>query len=108
MGRVRAIPSSRSFFGDLVIVAFLVCQALDGVFTYVGLQLFGSGIEANPLISAALPYFGGAATLAGAKLLAASLGIALHLPGVHRVVALLTALYFCAALTPWTVLLLAS
>ncbi len=108
MRGVRAVPASRSLFGDIAIVVFLVCQGLDGVFTYVGLQAFGPGIEANPLISAALPYFGGAATLAGAKLLAASLGIALHLTGVHRVVALLTALYLCAALTPWTVLLLAS
>jgi cation transporter-like permease len=107
MRGVLAVPASRSLFGDLVIVVFLVCQALDGVFTYVGLQSFGPSIEANPLICAALPYFGGAATLAGAKLVAALLGIALHLTGVHRVVAALTALYLCAAVTPWTVLLLA-
>ncbi len=97
-----------SLFGDLAIVVFLVCQALDGVFTYLGLQQFGPTIEANPVIAAAIPHFGGAATLALAKLVAASLGIALHLTGVHRVVALLSLLYLGAAVTPWAMLLLAS
>ncbi|MGE5358973.1 MAG: DUF5658 family protein [Bacteroidales bacterium] len=103
----RSLAAPRSLFGDLVIIVFLVCQALDGMFTYVGLQRFGPSIEANPVIAAALPYFGGAATLAVAKLVAASFGIALHLSGVHRVVAALTALYVAAAVTPWAVLLLA-
>lgn len=99
-------PGRRSPFGDIIIVVFLVLQAADGVFTYLGLKQFGPGIEANPLISTALPVLGQAATLAFAKLLAASFGIVLHMTGIHRAVALLTALYLAAAVVPWAALLL--
>jgi len=46
------------------------------------------------------------AGLGGAKLVAISLGILLHLRRVHALVALLTAIYFTAAILPWTALLL--
>jgi hypothetical protein len=48
---------------------------------------------------------GGGAALVGAKLVAGSLGILLHLTGVHRIVAALTCLYFAAAVVPWARLL---
>ncbi len=95
----------RSPFGDAVIVAFLVSQALDGVLTYLGLRQFGPSIEANPLISWALPVLGLAATVAAAKVLAAGFGVVLHMRGVHRAVAALAALYFVAAVVPWTAVL---
>lgn len=103
---LSALPPARSFFGDAVIVAFLASQALDGVLTYLGLKQFGSGMEANPLISSALPVLGVGATVAAAKLLAAIFGVVLHVTGVHRVVAALTALYLAAAVLPWVALLL--
>lgn len=103
---LNAGTSRPSLFGDLVIVAFLLCQALDGVFTYLGVHQFGKGIEANPLIGAAMPALGTGVALTGAKLLAASLGIILHLTGVHRAVALLTAFYLGAAILPWAALFL--
>ncbi len=95
----------RSAFGDLVIVAFLLSQALDGVFTYLGLKQFGPGMEGNPLLGSVLPVFGLSATVAGAKLVAAGFGILLHLRGVHRAVAALTALYLAGAIAPWTAIL---
>jgi hypothetical protein len=49
---------------------------------------------------------GPALGLAGTKLVAASFGILLHLRGVHLVVGFLTALYFAAAILPWTALFL--
>jgi hypothetical protein len=105
---VRLLPalSPRSgFFGDLVIIAFLLSQALDGVLTYLGLNQFGPGIEANPLIGSALPVLGASVTVAAAKLVAAGFGIILHLRGVHRAVAALTALYLAGAVAPWTAIL---
>ena len=42
--------------------------------------------------------------LARAKLTAAGFGMILHLAAVHRAVAILTALYFSAALLPWMLL----
>lgn len=92
---------ARSRFGDLAIVAFLVSQAADGVFTYIGVQTMGMGVEGNPLIIALMAVVGEAPALAGAKVVAATLGVLLHLSGVHRVVALLTALYLAGAVMPW-------
>jgi Domain of unknown function (DUF5658) len=89
-------------FGNWAIVLFLVMQGLDGVFTYVGLAVYGPSIEANPLLGWLMHSFGTGPALAGAKLTAAGLGILLHLVAVHRAVALLTLLYACAAILPWT------
>lgn len=89
-------------FGNWAIILFLVMQGLDGVFTYVGLSVYGPSIEANPLLGWLMHAFGTGPALAGAKLTAAGLGIILHLVAVHRAVALLTVLYACAAILPWT------
>jgi hypothetical protein len=96
-----------SRFGDGVVLAFLVVQALDGVLTYVGISLGQAG-EGNPVVAGLMATFGLGPGLAGAKLLAGSLGIALHLFGTHRVVALLTAIYVAAAIVPWAALLAAT
>ena len=98
----------RSLFGDLVVVAFVLMQCLDGVFTYLGVGIWGAGIEANPLISSAMSAAGVAAGVGGAKVVAIGLGMLLHLRRVHYVVALLTAIYFTVAILPWTALLLLS
>jgi Domain of unknown function (DUF5658) len=95
-------------FGNWAIVLFLAAQGLDGIFTYVGLTTFGTALEANPLLLWLIHTFGQGPALAGAKLTAAGLGIALHLIAVHRAVALLTALYVAAAVLPWVHLLFIS
>jgi len=97
--------AGRSSFGDLVVLAFLVAQGCDGVLTYIGIATMGTGIEGNPLLASLMGAVGGGMALLGAKLLAASLGILLHLTGVHRIVAALTILYVAAAVVPWTALL---
>ena len=98
----------RSLFGDLVVVIFLVVQYLDGIFTYLGLKMWGPGIEANPIISSAITAGGVAFGLGGAKAVAMGFGILLHLRGVHTLVAVLTAIYFTVAILPWTALFLAN
>jgi len=95
----------RSLFGDFVIVAFLLSQAIDGVLTYVGVIEFGPEIEANPLIAALMGIIGHGPALASVKVLAGSLGIALHLNGVHRILAFLTLYYFAGSVVPWSALL---
>lgn len=95
----------RSTFGDAVLVAFLMAQALDGVFTYVGVVTFGPSVEGNPLMASLMASVGHGPALAAAKLVAGTLGVALHLSHVHRLVALLTGLYLAAAIIPWTALL---
>ena len=98
-------PKSR--FGDLVVVGFVLMQCLDGVFTYLGIRIWGLTIEANPLISSAMAVAGVLAGLGGAKMVAIGLGVLLHIRRVHNLVALLTAIYFTVAVLPWTALLLA-
>src|SRR5207247_9016829 len=91
----------RSRFGDAAVLAFLLVQCLDGVFTYLGVSIWGPGIEANPIISSAIAAGGITFGLGAAKLVAIGFGIVLHLRRVHNVVALLTAIYLTAATVPW-------
>jgi hypothetical protein len=95
-------------FGDLAVVGFLLVQSLDGIFTYLGVSLWGPGVEANPIIASAMALAGPASGLAGAKLMAISFGIALHLRRVHNLVALLTLIYVAIAILPWTAMFLAN
>jgi hypothetical protein len=97
--------SAESFFGDLAVLAFLCAQAGDGVLTYVGLLAVGPQGEGNPLLAALMATIGAGPALASVKLMAGSLGIALHLFGAHRLLAILTLFYFTAALLPWTAIL---
>jgi hypothetical protein len=95
-------------FGNLAVIGFLVVQYLDGVYTYLGLSIWGLNIEANPLIRTAVAVVGPGAGLALAKLVAISFGMVLHLRRVHHVVAILTAIYVILSILPWTTLLFLS
>ena len=88
-----------------MVVAFLIAQACDGVLTYVGVSLYGSTIEGNPLLGWLMGSMGHGVALATTKALAGALGIALHLTGVHRVVAALAAFYVVVAVAPWMAIL---
>ena len=92
-------------FGNFIVLAFLVVQALDGTLTYVGLATIGKVVEGNPLVASLMAAFGLGLGLTGAKLFAASLGIALHIFGAHRLVAALTAFYLASAIFPWVAVL---
>jgi hypothetical protein len=92
-------------FGNVVVIAFLVAQACDGVFTYVGVATYGAHLEGNPLLGWLMGALGCAAGVAMAKAAAGAFGIVLHLVAVHRVVAALAAFYFVAAVVPWVGLL---
>ena len=92
-------------FGNMAIIAFLMAQALDGIFTYIGLVTFGPAVEGNPLLAWLMATVGAPVALTGAKLAAAAFGIILHLTAVHRTVALLAILYVSAAIVPWVELL---
>ena len=87
--------------GELAILAFFVAQALDAAFTYWGVASHGRDIEGNPLLASLMFSIGEGPALASAKLAAAGCGMILHLTHVHRIVAVLTAFYVCAALLPW-------
>jgi hypothetical protein len=98
-------PTSRSRFGDIALIAFLVAQLLDGTFTYVGVITFGLGAEANPVVAALMMHFGVGSGLLGAKVAAAALGLCLHLRAVHKTVACLAGFYYAVAVAPWSMIL---
>ncbi len=93
-------PKRRSF-GNLSIVFFLLAQAADGALTYLGVCTLGLGMEGNPLLLTLMVTIGAAPAVLGAKFMAAALGMSLHLIGVHRIVAALTAFYVFGAVLPW-------
>jgi Domain of unknown function (DUF5658) len=92
------------WFGNLVVVLFLVTQVLDGAFTYLGISAFGLS-EGNPLIAYYMTHAGVGPSLTVAKLTAAVCAIVLHLVGLHRTLAGLTLLYLSLAVLPWTYLI---
>jgi hypothetical protein len=94
-------------FGDVVTIAFLATQVLDGYLTYRGIQDLGLGveIEGNPLVALAIAALGVRVALILFKTVASLCGLLLHTHRYHRVLAALTALYVVAAIGPWTVLL---
>jgi hypothetical protein len=89
----------------MAIVAFLLAQAADGVFTYIGLTGHAPVTEGNPLLAWLMQEIGNGPALAGAKCTAAGLGMLLHLTETHRIVFALTAVYVVAALVPWAAIL---
>jgi hypothetical protein len=101
-----ATAEKRARYGYIAIVAFLLTQAIDGVLTYQGVSLHGLPAEANPLAARAMTVFGLVPAVTGIKLITCTIGVSLYVLGVHRVVALLTAVYFVAAVLPWAGLLL--
>ena len=88
-------------FGNVVVIVFLIAQACDGVFTYVGVSTYGMRAEANPLLAWLMAALGCAAGVAAAKAVAGGFGIALHLVAVHRVLAALAVFYLAVAVLPW-------
>ena len=92
-------------FGDLAVVVFLVAQVLDGALTYIGVSTYGIAVEGNPLISWLMTSLGEGPGLATAKVTAGGFGIALHVAGVHKAVALLAGFYYVVAIGPWVAIL---
>jgi uncharacterized membrane protein len=95
----------RSWFGDAALLLFLCAQACDGVLTYVGVTVYGSHMEGNPLLSWLMALMGDGPALTAAKLTAGAFGITLHLFSVHKTVAALTLFYLLVAVIPWAAIL---
>lgn len=92
-------------FGDLAVVVFLLAQVSDGVLTYIGVSTYGLAIEGNPLIAWLMTVLGEGPGLATAKITAGVFGIALHIAGVHKAVAMLAGFYVVVAIAPWVTIL---
>ena len=93
-------------FGNAVLLAFVVAQALDGALTYLGIAAFGTAAEANPVVAWYVSAFGPGIGLAAVKAMAIACAATLHVNDRHRTLGGLTVLYVGAAVVPWTRLLL--
>jgi uncharacterized membrane protein len=94
----------RSYFGDIVLVLFLLTQVVDGTLTYLGIHAFGRDIEANPIVSWYIAVCGAGVALIAVKTLAAAGALILHLKARHRTVGALTVMYLGLAVWPWVAL----
>jgi hypothetical protein len=95
------MPSRRLTRAELVWLAFVAVQVLDGSLSYIGVHTFGSWIEANPLVAWYASMFGPAVAFTVVKLFAIGCGTMLYLMARHRTVAALTLLYLAFAVVPW-------
>jgi hypothetical protein len=92
-------------FPRLTLAAFVICQATDGVLTYLAVSALGHGVEGNPILATWMTIAGTGPTLLVAKVAACACGYVLYLHGTHRALATLTAIYLVAAIGPWLYLL---
>ena len=95
------LPTRRLSKAEVLWLAFVAVQALDGVMSYVGVTRHGLGVEANPVVGWYLGAFGPAAGFTAAKLFAVTCGAILYITARHRWVAALTFLYLIFAVGPW-------
>jgi len=95
------LPAGRITKAELVWLAFVTVQAMDGIMSYIGVNTFGSWIEANPLVAWYASAFGPAVAFAAVKLFAIACGTVLYLMSRHRTVAALTLFYLVFAVGPW-------
>jgi hypothetical protein len=100
-----ASPSGRSWFGDIVLLAFLGAQFFDGALTYIGVHHYGIGIEANPIVGWYIAVLGIGYALFATKALAIACAALLHVFARHRVIGVLTIIYLTLAVRPWVHLL---
>lgn len=104
--------SARKSYG-IVVVGALLCllQILDGVFTGIGMARFGTEAEGNALLRSLMELIGYVPALIIAK--GAVVGVVIILCRLARSIKWLpwalqgvTAVYFFAAILPWTYLLM--
>jgi hypothetical protein len=92
----------------VALLAFFAAQFCDGMFTYLGVQHFGPGIEANPIVASYIAALGPGSAVIAVKGFAVVCAALLHLCARHFEVAALTIRYGVAAVWPWMSVLVAA
>jgi len=91
----------RHFIGNFIVICFISVQLLDWLATFHGVTLFGTSIEANPLLRFLMEKYDIILVLTAAKLSATLAASFLHYFERHLMVAALTLFYTVFALIPW-------
>jgi hypothetical protein len=98
------LPKSRAY--KLTLLGLFVCiQIADACLTAFGIDRFGVGAEANPLIALGFVMLGPAAALTLAKGAAVAGAVILYRLSRHGLLTLLTMMYVFVAIMPWAVAL---
>jgi hypothetical protein len=103
LSRLR-IPSGRTRALGLLVL-FALVQVADAWLTVVGVNRYGVGAEANPLLALPIVLFGPAAALTVAKSLAVFGATVLYSLSRHFLLAMLTLTYVVVAVMPWALAL---
>jgi hypothetical protein len=95
----------RRALGNVAVTCFVAVQLVDWIATSQGLALFGTSVEANPLLRFLMERYDIITVLTTSKLFATMAGSFLHFLNRHSLVAVLTLLYTLFAIIPWMKLL---
>jgi len=87
--------------GNIAVTCFILVQLLDWLATFQGLTLFGTSIEANPLLRSLMERYDIVLVLTSAKLFATLARSFLHFANRHFLVATLTVFYMVFSILPW-------
>lgn len=93
--------SQQRTIGDIAVTSFIVVQLVDWIATYQGLTIFGTAIEANPLLRFLMERYDIILVLTAFKVSATIAGSFLHFANRHSLVVALTLLYTLFAIIPW-------
>ena len=92
---------AQKIIGNISVTCFIIVQLLDWLATFHGLALFGTSVEANPLLRTLMERYDIILVLTAAKVIATIAGSLLHFFQRHLAVAGLTLVYTIFALLPW-------
>ncbi len=95
----------RRALGNLAVTCFILVQLIDWIATCQGLALFGTSVEANPLLRFLMERYDIILVLTTSKLFATAAASWLHFLNRHSAVAVLTVFYTLFAIVPWMNLL---
>lgn len=87
--------------GAPTLFVFVAVQCTDAWLTAIGINRFGSTVEANPILAWYVTTFGAGIALVSAKVIAIGCAAALYAQAWHRTLAALTLLYLIVAIIPW-------
>ena len=95
-----------SCFAKIVVVAYVIVQLLDGVYTYIGVSRLGISVELNPLVGWAMTILGVGFGLVVVKFVTTGFGALIYYHGYHNLLALITAFYMAVVILTWMYLFL--
>lgn len=90
-----------NLFGNLLILAFVVVQILDGVLTYKGVNAWGMRVEVNLIVGLVMSIAGIGYGLILVKTFAVGCGALLYWRRLHNVIAVVVAIYMMFAIFSW-------